>query len=59
VLSVEDRELLLLISVEGLGQNEAAAVLGIAAPALRQRVTRARARLAAILDAESTRLSKP
>jgi RNA polymerase sigma-70 factor (ECF subfamily) len=58
-LSVEDRELLLLVSVEGLGQNEAAAVLGIAAPALRQRVTRARARLAAILDGESTRLSKP
>ena len=58
-LTVEDRELLLLVSVEGLSQNEAAAVLGVAAPALRQRVTRARARLAAILDAESTRLSKP
>jgi RNA polymerase sigma-70 factor (ECF subfamily) len=58
-LSVEDRELLLLVSVEGLGQNEAAAVLGISAPALRQRVTRARARLAAILGAESSRLSEP
>jgi RNA polymerase sigma-70 factor (ECF subfamily) len=58
-LSVEDREVLLLVSVEGLGQNEAAAVLGIAAPALRQRVTRARARLAAILDAESSRSSQP
>jgi RNA polymerase sigma-70 factor (ECF subfamily) len=58
-LSVEDRELLLLVSVEGLGQDEAAVVLGIAAPALRKRVTRARARLAAILDAESARLSEP
>ena len=54
-LSVEDRELLLLVSVEGLGQNEAAVILGVAAATLRQRVTRARARLAAILDAESTR----
>jgi RNA polymerase sigma-70 factor (ECF subfamily) len=52
-LSVEDRELLLLVSVEGLKQNEVAAVLGVAAAAIRQRVTRARARLAAILDAET------
>ena len=53
-LSVEDRELLLLVSVEGLKQNEVAAVLGVAATAIRQRVTRARARLAAILDTETT-----
>ena len=40
------REVLLLVGVEGLDQEQAAAVLGISYEALRQRLSRARAQLA-------------
>ena len=49
-LRVEDRELLLLVGVEGLEPVEAAAVLGINATALRQRLARARSRLLVELE---------
>jgi RNA polymerase sigma-70 factor, ECF subfamily len=51
-LPLDERELLLLVAVEGFAQDELARMLGIAAPALRQRVRRARAHLAEILDFE-------
>jgi RNA polymerase sigma factor (sigma-70 family) len=54
-LTVEDRELLLLVAVEGLSQNQVASMLGIDAAAVRQRVTRARARLATQLSGEDSR----
>jgi RNA polymerase sigma-70 factor, ECF subfamily len=50
VLSVDERELLLLIGVDGLRQDTLAGMLGIEASTLRQRVTRARARLARELE---------
>jgi RNA polymerase sigma-70 factor (ECF subfamily) len=46
----EDRELLLLVGVEGLSYTETAAVLGVDEVAVRKRVSRARARLAEALD---------
>jgi RNA polymerase sigma factor (sigma-70 family) len=49
-LPADDRELLLLVGVEGFSQDELSRLLGIAAPALRQRVTRARTRLAEVLE---------
>jgi len=49
-LPTADRELLLLIGVEGLAHAEVAAVLGIDLGALRKRLSRARARLAEALD---------
>jgi RNA polymerase sigma-70 factor (ECF subfamily) len=49
-LSVADRELLLLIGVEGLSYAEMAVVLNSDAVAIRKRVSRARARLAQMLD---------
>jgi RNA polymerase sigma-70 factor (ECF subfamily) len=49
-LRSEDRELLLLVGVEDLSYAEAAQVLGVDQPALRKRVSRARARLADALD---------
>lgn len=59
-LSVGDREILLLVGVEELDQERAAAILGIRYDAFRQRLARARGRLAAALD-ELTRtpISKP
>ena len=45
-LSDSDRELLLLVGVEGLEHRQAAAVLGISYAALRQRLARARRRFA-------------
>jgi RNA polymerase sigma-70 factor (ECF subfamily) len=45
-LSVEAREVLLLVGVEGLTPSEAAAVCGVSAEAMRQRLRRARALLA-------------
>lgn len=45
-LSVSDREILLLVGVEELEQEQAAAILGIRYDAFRQRLSRARARLA-------------
>ncbi len=44
------REVLLLVAVEGLRQDQAAAVLGASHDAVRQRLTRARARLAERLE---------
>lgn len=55
-LSAADREVLLLVGVEGMAQDEAAMVLGIEHAAMRKRVTRARERLAAkIEEMESVR----
>jgi len=51
-LSNEDRELLLLVGVEGLSYPEAAVVLGVGQATVRKRVSRARARLAEVLDEE-------
>jgi RNA polymerase sigma factor (sigma-70 family) len=48
-LSVEAREVLLLVGVEGLTPSEAAAVCGVRPEAMRQRLKRARALLAARL----------
>jgi RNA polymerase sigma-70 factor (ECF subfamily) len=45
-LSVADREVLLLIGVEGFEPRQAATVLGISYEAVRQRLARARAHLA-------------
>jgi RNA polymerase sigma-70 factor, ECF subfamily len=44
------REVLLLVGVEGLDAKQAAGVLGVQPEALRQRLSRARAALAAILE---------
>jgi RNA polymerase sigma-70 factor (ECF subfamily) len=52
--SNEDRELLLLVGVEGLSHAEASAVLGVEQATLRKRVSRARARLAEALDEEGS-----
>jgi RNA polymerase sigma-70 factor (ECF subfamily) len=49
-LPVADRELLLLLNVEGFEPKAAATVLGISYQALRQRVARARAHLARLLQ---------
>jgi RNA polymerase sigma-70 factor (ECF subfamily) len=48
-LPPRDREVLLLVAVQGLDQQEAACVLDISHASLRQRLTRARARLASAL----------
>ncbi len=48
-LSNSDREVLLLVGVEGLAPAQAANVLGLRPEALRQRLSRARTRLAAQL----------
>jgi RNA polymerase sigma-70 factor (ECF subfamily) len=53
-LSDADREVLLMTSVDGLSLPQAAAALGIAEPALRQRLSRARRRLTAELEREDT-----
>jgi len=52
-VSVADRELLLLVGADGLTAAEAAQMLGIAPEALRQRLSRARARLARHLKEEA------
>jgi RNA polymerase sigma factor (sigma-70 family) len=49
-LSDADREVLLLTSVEGLDSEAAAEALGISGAALRQRLARARRRLARLLE---------
>ena len=51
-LSEEDRELLLLISWEGLSPSEAAKVLGVSSLAARSRLHRARRRLRALIEEE-------
>ena len=51
-LPLRDRELLLLVGVEGLTPSEAAGVCGVPAVTLRARLHRARERLAAEMDAD-------
>lgn len=53
-LSVIDREVLLLVGVEGLSHERAAEVLALEPAAFRKRLSRARARLHATLASEST-----
>jgi len=57
-LSAEDRELLLLVGVEGLSYAEMAAVLSIDVVTVRKRISRARERLAQVLDAGPTVVRK-
>jgi RNA polymerase sigma-70 factor, ECF subfamily len=47
---LSSREVLLLVGVEGLDQEEVAKILGISYEALRQRLSRARAQLAAKME---------
>lgn len=54
-LSDTDREVLLATSVDGLSLRQAAAVLGVTEPALRQRLVRARRRLEAAIEREHAR----
>jgi RNA polymerase sigma-70 factor (ECF subfamily) len=49
-LRLEDREVLLLVAVEGLERDAVARLLGVDAAALRQRLSRARSRLLAELE---------
>lgn len=49
-LPLASREVLLLVGVEGLDQEEAAAILGISYDATRKRLSRARAELAAAME---------
>lgn len=51
-LPVSDREVLLLVGVEGLAPQDAATVLELTPTALRKRLQRARQRLAAEMDAQ-------
>ena len=51
-LPLRDREVLLLVGVEGLTPSEAAAVCGLPAVTVRARLHRARERLAAEMDAD-------
>ena len=51
-LPLRDRELLLLVGVEGLTPSEAAGVCGVPAVTLRARLHRAREKLAAAMDAD-------
>jgi RNA polymerase sigma-70 factor (ECF subfamily) len=52
-LSTQDREVLLLVAVEGLSPSEAASALGIAPEALRKCLQRARERLADAMEIAS------
>ncbi len=54
-LPLASREVLLLVGVEGLDPSQAASILGVRADAVRQRLARARSRLAELLDAEMKR----
>lgn len=63
-LRLEDREILLLVAVDGLEREAVARLLGIDAVALRQRLARARSRLLAELErqpaaATKTRRTRP
>jgi RNA polymerase sigma-70 factor (ECF subfamily) len=49
-LSFRDREAILLVAVGGLSTADAAAALGLSIPAVKMRVSRARRRLAALLE---------
>jgi RNA polymerase sigma factor (sigma-70 family) len=50
-LSARDREAILLVAAGGLSMADAASALGLSVPAVKMRVSRARARLAALLEA--------
>jgi RNA polymerase sigma-70 factor (ECF subfamily) len=52
-LTAQQREVLLLVAVEGLAPSEAAGICGITAEAMRQRLSRARAALAAEMNDDS------
>ena len=52
-LARPDREAILLVAAGELGMAEAASVLGVSASAVKMRVHRARARLAALLEADN------
>jgi RNA polymerase sigma-70 factor (ECF subfamily) len=56
-LSQSDRELLLLLGVEGLSHGEVAAILELDPVTVRKRVSRARARLAEALDEDARVMS--
>jgi RNA polymerase sigma factor (sigma-70 family) len=56
-MPLASREVLLLVCVAGLDQSEAAAVCGISAEALRQRLSRARAALARALAKDSSTIA--
>jgi RNA polymerase sigma-70 factor (ECF subfamily) len=58
-LRLEDREVLLLLAVEGLDRDAVARLLGVDAVALRQRLSRARSRLLAELERSAPRLPAP
>jgi len=49
-LKAEDREILLLVSIEGLSHEAVSKMLGLQSAATRQRLARARSRLLAALD---------
>ncbi len=55
---MDDRELLLLVGVEGMEPAQAAGVLGIEAAALRQRLARARRRLLTELERSTSPQSR-
>ncbi|HKO48038.1 MAG TPA: sigma-70 family RNA polymerase sigma factor [Polyangiaceae bacterium] len=57
-MAENDRELLLLLAVEGLSHAELAQVLDLDRVTLRKRVSRARARLAEALDGDARVVSK-
>jgi DNA-directed RNA polymerase specialized sigma24 family protein len=49
-LSSRDREAILLVAVGGVSMSGAASALGLSISAVKMRVSRARARLAALLE---------
>jgi RNA polymerase sigma-70 factor (ECF subfamily) len=51
-LSVEQREALLLVGAEGLSYEEAASICGTTLGTIKSRISRARTRLAELLDLE-------
>lgn len=53
-LADAQREVLLLVGVEGMDQDRAARVLGLSSAALRQRLSRARAEVQAFLDKDGS-----
>jgi RNA polymerase sigma-70 factor (ECF subfamily) len=57
-LTTDDRELLLLVGVEGLSHAEVAELLAVDAVTLRKRLSRARARLADALDSADALVSE-
>jgi len=58
-VQLRDREVLLLVAVEGLLPHEAAAVLGLSPEALRKRLQRARERLVVEMDVHEPERASP